>query len=104
FLSLATEQSEKGIENHHIEINLREAGATEEFVVIIIRQLKNLHYLRRKKRGFKLVLWGSVLLVFGCVITLFLFHSGNSINYAMYGLTTAGILFLLWGMIDIMGW
>jgi hypothetical protein len=104
FLNIAAKQSERGIENHHIETNLKEAGAPDEIIIIIVNRLKFLHYLKRKKRGFKLVLLGSVLLVSGFIITLLLFHSGNSINYAMYGLTIAGISFLLWGMIDLMGW
>jgi hypothetical protein len=101
---LAQKQSANRIEHHHIEANLKEAGAADEIIVIIIREIKTLHYLKRKKRGFKLVLAGSLLLVFGFIITLILFHSGNSINYAMYGLTIAGIILLLWGMTDIMGW
>lgn len=104
FLIIATEQHSKGIEHDHIEINLKEAGASDELVVIIIKQIKELHYLKRRKRGFKLVLFGSLLLVFGFLITLMLFHSGTTINYAMYGLTIAGVILLLWGMIDLMGW
>jgi len=104
FRQLALDQFHKGIEYHHIEVNLAKEGATEVHIEIIIRELKDIHYIRRKKRGFKLVFAGAFLLVFGFVLTLLLFHSGNSINYAMYGLTTAGIFLLLWGMIDLMGW
>jgi hypothetical protein len=104
FRQLAIDQFHNGIEFEHIEINLSKEGATVGHIEIIIRELKDLHYIRRKKRGFKLVLTGALLLVSGFIITLLLFHSGNSISYAMYGITTAGIIFLLWGMIDLMGW
>ncbi len=104
FRELALEQFQKGIEFHHIQVNLSQQGASVIIIEIIIDELKALNYIRRKKRGFKLVFVGSFLLVFGFVITLLLFHSGFSINYAMYGITTIGIALLLWGMIDLMGW
>lgn len=104
FRQLAVDQFHKGIEFHHIEVNLSREGASGAHIEIIIRELKDLNYIRRKKRGFKLVFIGAMLLVFGFVLTLLLFHSGTSINYSMYGLTTAGIILLLWGMVDLMGW
>jgi hypothetical protein len=100
----ATERDARGIEHHHIETFLKEEGADEHTISLILGEIKTIYRIRRKKRGFKLVFIGSFLLVFGFVITLFLFHSSVSINYSMYGLTMIGIVLLLWGMVDLMGW
>ncbi|HTL81286.1 MAG TPA: hypothetical protein VL651_06260 [Bacteroidia bacterium] len=95
---------EKGIEFSMIISTLEQAGAGEELRQEILLEIKNIHYSRRKNRGFKLVFAGALILIFGFILTVILFHSGSGINYAMYGLTTIGIILLLWGMIDILGW
>ncbi|HEU4718780.1 MAG TPA: hypothetical protein VFU15_13140 [Bacteroidia bacterium] len=101
---LASDQHARGVENHHIEENLQKAGATPEMTAHIMKEIKTIDFIRRKKRGFRSVTIGSFLLVFGFLITLLLYHSGSNINYAMYSVTIAGVVMLLWGMIDIMGW
>lgn len=104
FRTLALEQEASRVEHDHIEENLRKAGAPDELIRVIIGEIKEVNRIRRKKRGFKLVFAGCFLLVFGFLITLALFHSNTGMQYAMYGLTTLGIVLLLWGMIDLMGW
>lgn len=104
FRLLAHEQEERRIEHHHIEANLQKAGAAPQVIAILLDELKTLNRIRRKKRGIRNVAIGSFLLVFGFLITLALFNSSISMHYAMYGLTTLGIVLLFWGMIDLMGW
>lgn len=104
FRAFAFEQHARGVEDHHIESNLAKEGAHENVVKHILGELKALNLIRRRKRGFKLIFIGSFLLVFGFLLTLLLFHSNVCINYAMYGLTMTGIVLLLWGMVDLMGW
>lgn len=104
FHQLAHEQESRRIEHHHIEANLRAAGASPVIIEALLEELKTVNRIRRKKRGIRNVFIGSCLLVFGFLITLILFDSTVSINYAMYGITTFGIVLLFWGMIDLMGW
>lgn len=104
FREIAIDHQDRGVEHHHIEATLTSKGAHPEAIKEILREIKTMELIRRKKRGFKLVLAGSLFLVFGFLITLALFHTSVSISYSMYGLTTLGVVLLLWGMVDIMGW
>lgn len=103
-LDLARTLLEKGVELDHIRKQTLSSGVSEAETEEIMKTIKFLYYSKRRKRGFRNVFIGSFILVFGFLITLVLFHSNTSINYAMYTLTIAGAILLLWGMADIMGW
>lgn len=92
-----------GIDKSDIERKLNEMGADATVVETIMAQLKKIHYAKRRSRGVILFFIGAVILVVGFVITFLLFHSGDSMQWAMYGLTTLGTAILFFGIVDIFG-
>jgi hypothetical protein len=59
--------------------------------------------LKKKKRGLALGAIGTLLLMTGFFLTPFLFQADNSFDLTLYGITSAGILFLFWGMAELPG-
>lgn len=95
---------QRGHNYDEISVELRQKGAPEILLREIVDKIKTLRLLRKRKTGFVCCTIGVVLLVVGCIITLFLYNSGYDIKLAMYGLTLLGVGFTLKGMVDIMGW
>jgi hypothetical protein len=87
---------------HEISMQLLEKGISEKLVMEIIENLKTQHNQQKRSIGFACCGIGVTLLVAGCMLTLFLFNSGSSIKFAMYGLTTIGVVLTIKGLIDIM--
>ena len=104
FLHLASSLQKRGFNFDEISLQLRQQGAPENLLQDIIQQLKNLHLTRKRNNGFVCCGVGVTLLVIGCMLTLFLYGSGGSIKFAMYGLTSIGVVFTLKGLADLMGW
>lgn len=102
------EQVEKwlaqGQTRDYIHQKLVEAGLVEEKASALVDSIVNERVSKHRQRGIILILVGSVLLVLGFLLTVFLFHANASIDLVMYGLTSVGILILLKGLVDIFGW
>jgi hypothetical protein len=94
----------RGHEPDHIRRQLQESKLTQEELDAIMKVVKEHYYANRRQRGVVLAGIGSVILVFGFLITVILHYSGGEIKLVMYGLRTVGALLLLWGMVDIMDW
>jgi hypothetical protein len=94
----------RGHNYDEISLQLREKGANETLLHEIIEKIKTVRFIKKRKSGFIFCSIGVVLLVAGCIVTLFLYGSGYDIRVAMYGLTIAGIVFTFKGLIDIIGW
>lgn len=94
----------RGFSTAEIFSALREKGAPELQVQEIIDKVKDLHFTRKRKSGFLCCGVGVFLLVFGCLLTIFLYQSGSGIKFAMYGLTAIGVGFTLKGLVDLIGW
>jgi hypothetical protein len=93
-----------GIETDKIRSYLSNAGMDKQSIESLIHQLKSQLYLKRRKRGFTFGIIGSIMLVIGFLLTVLFYHSGISIHFVMYGMTSVGVILLLIGMIDILGW
>jgi hypothetical protein len=104
FLHLANSLQKRGLKFEEILLQLKEKGVPENLLQDILQQLKNLRLTRKRKTGFVCCGIGVALLVIGCMFTIFLFNSGGSIRFVMYGLTTAGVVFTIKGLVDLMGW
>jgi len=103
FLHLAASLHKQGLNFEEISVQLRQHGAPENLLKDIFQQVKDRHIAKKRNSGF---LWcgiGVFLIVFGCLLSLFLYSSGN-IRFAMYGLTSIGVVFTMKGLIDILGW
>jgi hypothetical protein len=103
-MSAAGKMIDEGLETDKIRHRLAGSGADENTIETIIHQLKAQIYLRRRKRGFLFGLAGTILLVVGFLLTVLFYHSGISIHYVMYGMTSVGVILVLVGMIDVLGW
>jgi hypothetical protein len=94
----------QGLSWNEIREQLKDDGYPQDEVNLMIRAIKSEDYLKRRKRGIILGVTGSILLVIGFILTVIFYHSGISFNLVMYGMTSLGILLLLAGMVDLMGW
>ena len=103
-VTIASTLQDTGKDADTIRQALSASGADEQTQESIIHQIKTLHYLRRRKRGFMFGAAGSIILIVGFFLTVFLFHQGSSFNLIMYGMTSLGAILLLVGMVDILGW
>lgn len=93
----------EGESNSAIIAYLHKKGADEATITGLVDKIRIERYAMRRKRGVKLLLIGAVLLLTGFVITLVFMYTNRSIDYVMYGMTTAGIAIMLWGVVDVLG-
>lgn len=103
-LHLVSSLHKEGYNMDQITLQLKEKGAPENFFQEAMNHLKELRLLRKRNTGFACCGIGVALLVIGCMLTVLLYNSGGDIKWAMYGLTTLGVIFALKGLVDIMGW
>lgn len=94
----------RGAEIDEVRVKLLQRNITPSDLDLVINEIRKNYYAKKRRRGTIVVGIGSCLLVFGCIITMVLHAYGYPISYILYGPTSVGILLLLWGMIDIMGW
>lgn len=104
FFHLAHTLQKKGLNYDEISLQLREKGAPETLMQEIIEKVKSIRFIKKRKTGFACCGIGVALLIVGCMITLFLYSSGGDIKFAMYGLTSVGVVLIFKGLIDILGW
>jgi len=104
FLHFANSLQQRGLSYDEITLQLKEKGATENLLQETIQQLKNLRLIKKRNTGFTCCGIGVALLIVGCMLTILLYSSGGDIKWAMYSLTTIGVIFTIKGMADIMGW
>jgi hypothetical protein len=93
----------EGESNSAIIAYLHKNGADEATITSLVDKIRKERYAMRRKRGVKLLLLGAVMLLTGFVLTLVFVYNNTSIDYVMYGMTTAGIAVLLWGVVDVLG-
>ncbi|MFN8712774.1 MAG: hypothetical protein ACK5Z2_07965 [Bacteroidota bacterium] len=93
----------EGENNSAIIAHLHKIGADEATITELVDKIRKERYAMRRKRGVKLLLIGAVMLLSGFILTLIFVYNNKSIDYVMYGMTTAGIAVLLWGVVDVLG-
>ncbi len=69
----------------------------------IIKQIKKVQYAVQRKNGLTKIGFGAVFLVVGFLITCVNFHSNQSFTIVMYSTSSIGLLFIFWGLYDIIG-
>lgn len=94
----------RGYNQEEISLQLREKGAPENLLPEMFGQLKKLREERKRQSGFLCCGIGAALLVLGFLLTLVLYHGGPAMRFAMYGLTSVGVVFALKGLADLLGW
>ncbi|MCC6373170.1 MAG: hypothetical protein IT236_19355 [Bacteroidia bacterium] len=86
-----------------IEKHLSQKTDDIVLITVVITEAKKDHYAQMRKEGIPKIAIGSVLIVVGFAITCLNFHSNKSFDFAMYGLTSFGILFVFWGLFKMLG-
>ncbi|MDP2387461.1 MAG: hypothetical protein Q8M29_13880 [Bacteroidota bacterium] len=69
----------------------------------VIKEVRNAYYKAKRSEGMIKIGIGATLILAGFVITCSNFHSNQSFSFAMYGLTTVGIIIVFWGLYKIIG-
>lgn len=101
--SFAKKQQESRISYTEIEKQLVEKTGDTVQALEIINQLKKDKHNIRHKYGLRKLTVGSLLLIAGFLITCINFHSNTSFTTVMYSFTIAGLLFVFWGLYDVVG-
>ena len=104
WLQEAESLSRRGFNTAEISAELLSKGAPEQGLQQMIEQVRNLRLLRKRNTGFVCCGIGVFLLVFGCLITIFMWQQGANIRLVMYALTGIGVVFAIKGLADITGW
>ena len=101
--SLANQYLASGMDFEKIKDKLLQHCNDKEVVSQIISRSKTDYYNQRRKEGTSILGIGLIMILLGFAITLFNYHSNQSVTFAMYGLTSGGILIVMWGLYKIMG-
>lgn len=99
------------VRNLHNQLNdfdklapaLAEKSSDLELNEKVIKYFKTEYYAHQRKDGMTKIGLGSLIILAGFCITCFNFHSNESFNFAMYGLTSIGICVVFWGFNKIIG-
>lgn len=93
----------QGMDFNAVQKHLLTLCNDEELVLDVVKKIKSEHYAQSTKEGRKFIIVGLVLLLAGFMIACVNYHSNQSINFAMYGLTSAGLIILFYGMFKVIG-
>ena len=67
---------------------------------IIMKQIKRMWHAKRSKTGTQFIIIGVILLGVGFISSILLHLNGsNSLDFPLYGLTAAGIVILIIGLV-----
>jgi len=75
----------------------------QAMVYAVVKKLKSDHYAKHRKEGLVILGIGLVLILAGFLITCFNFHTNRSFAFAMYGLTSLGLIVVFVGLYKIVG-
>lgn len=99
----ATCMLERGNNARDIEKALLQKSDDSVLIAVAMKEAKNAYYTALRKQGFRLVLMGCIIGLFGFLITFLNFNTSRSIDFAMYGLTSAGLVIVFRGLYKILG-
>lgn len=102
-LWFAVAELERGERVESIEQSLRLKCENIVLITVVLKEARNAHYAILRKQGFRLILTGCIIGILGFLITFLNFNTNRSIDLAMYGLTTTGLLVVFWGLFKILG-
>lgn len=93
----------RGTETDMLEKHLLQKTDDIVLIAVVIKEARKDYYAILRKEGLAKIALGSILIVVGFLITCLNFHSNKSFDFAMYGLTSIGILFVFWGLFKMIG-
>lgn len=93
---------QEGLSIEQIVERLQQSGFPENLAEEALLKWKEIRNEKKRNNAFIYCGIGIGLLTTGFLFTLFLFDSGSSYNFGLYGLTLIGIALVFKGMIDLM--
>ncbi len=100
---LALNQLELGEPRDIIEKCLLQKSDDIVLITVAIKEAKKEYYAKLRRQGFRLVLVGCIIGFSGFFITFLNFNTARSVDFALYGLTTCGIVIVFFGVFKIIG-
>ena len=94
---LANQLLESGVDMEKIKDQLAQKGISDHDLNMVMLSLKNLNQVKRREKGLWMIISGSFLLAVAGVLAVFMFGEDN-FRFALYGLTSLGLVVLMWGM------
>lgn len=94
----------EGIETSQLALRLQEQDIPQELAAQAVQEWKKIYYAKKRNQGFIYVGVGTSLMIISFLLSVLLFYSDKSIDWALYGLTFAGLSLTFKGMVDILGW
>jgi hypothetical protein len=92
-----------GKDLEEIQKHLLTLSDDETLIFAVVKKLKAEHHALNAQMGRKLLLIGLIFMLAGFIITCINYHSNRSISFAMYGLTSFGLVILFYGLYKIIG-
>jgi hypothetical protein len=92
----------EGLNIEQIAERLLQSGIPESMKEEVILKWKEIRNEKKRNNAFIYCGIGIGLLTTGFLFTLFLFDSGGSYSFGLYGLTIIGLILVFKGMIDLM--
>jgi hypothetical protein len=103
FLEDAKLMHSKHLSWDEIKENLEKIGASDVTSVDIVHRLKNMIYEQKRKVGLTFIASGALCLLLSFLYMCFTFNTQINFNYVLYGLTSAGLLLMLYGLYEMVG-
>ncbi len=100
---LAVEYLNSGKDLEEIEKLLNQKTDDKLLVTVLFKEIKKISHAANRKKGLQKLAVAGILLFSGFIITCINFHYNQPFAIALYGLTTAGLIFMFWGLYDIIG-
>ena len=69
----------------------------------LMQEVKKLRIARSTSIGLGFIMTGAFVLLISCMLAIMRYHSGSSLSFVLYGLTSTGILIVFIGLMKIFG-
>jgi hypothetical protein len=103
-LTLISQLRNEGLEISSICSRLKEQNIPSDIAEQAVLEWKKIYYSKKRNQGFLYVGIGTSVMVVSFLLSVILFYSDKSIDWALYGLTFLGLSLTFKGMVDILGW
>lgn len=100
---LAIEYLNSGKDPDEIEKLLNQKTDDKLLLAVILKEIKKINHATNRKKGLQKLALAGILLFSGFIITCINFHYNQPFAAALYGLTAAGLVFMFWGLYNIIG-
>jgi hypothetical protein len=101
--NLANDCYAKGMGFDSIKDVLHKKSDDDDLIYAVVKKVRSDHYSEIRKQGLTILAVGMVLILSGFIITCCNFYSNRSFEFAMYGLTSIGIIVVFWGLYKFIG-